>query len=394
MILIVLASCLLTCRSAADRTTVRTGADRLFEEPYRSWIVGKRVGLITNQTGVDSTLTLVVDRLDSEEGVSLVAIFGPEHGFLGGAQAGDKIFSEGRVFSLYGDTRGPTPEMLQGVDVLIYDIQDAGSRFYTFISTLTECMKAAALGGIPLIVLDRPAPLNGLDLSGPVLEPGYESFVGIHTIPNRYAMTPAEIASMINEESSIGADLRVVPLEGWTRDRWFDETGLQWIAPSPNMPTLSTATVYPGFCLFEGTNLSEGRGTTRPFQLIGAPWLESRELADRLNARGLPGVRFRTQNFKPVFSKFENENIEGIQVHVLDRDQFQPVETALSVIEEIRDLHPAEFEFRDAGFDRLAGNSWIREEIAKKTPVAEIVGRWSPGLDDFERRRRPFLIYR
>ncbi len=376
---------------AREDRRVKSGADRLFEQPYFSWIEGKRVGLITNQTGVDRELVSTIRRLEEHDSVQLTALFAPEHGIEGHQEAGRKILSQGKIYSLYGDLRAPTQAMLEEVDVLLYDIQDVGARFYTFISTLFRSMETAARFKIPLIVLDRPVPI-GDRVAGPVLEPGFKSFVGIHEIPNRYSMTPGELARMFNEESDLGCDLRVVLLEGWVRSRWFDETSLPWIAPSPNMPTLTTATVYPGFCLVEGTNLSEGRGTTRPFELVGAPWLDHRELADRLNALQLPGARFRPQSFTPSFSKYQGEACFGVQIHVLDRSVFEPVTAALHLLREVGRIHPDRFEILER-IDRLAGNDWIRSELVKGTEVAEIVARWQPALQEFRQRRSRFLLY-
>lgn len=377
--------------SAGDR--LRLGADRMFEEPYLSWIRNKRVGLITNQTGTTSDLVSLVELLRTRSDLELTALFGPEHGIAGAVQAGEKIASGPSVFSLYGETRSPTQEMLQDVDLLIYDIQDVGVRFYTYISTMFGSMQAASRKGIPFIVLDRPNPITGVTVSGPVLEPGRESFVGIHTLPIRYGMTVGELARLLRSETSLEVDLRVVPLEGWSRAEWYDATSLQWIAPSPNMPTLTTAILYPGFCLIEGTNLSEGRGTTRPFELIGAPWLDSNRLAQRLNALHLPGVRFREQVFTPTFSKFVGEACQGVQVHVTDRTQFEPVRALLHLVREVRRLHPDQFEFRASSWDRLAGNSWIREMLTRDAAVEEIENRWKADLEKFEARRSPFLIY-
>jgi len=372
---------------------VRVGIDRLFEEPYWNWIQGKRVGLITNPTGVNSELEATMDLLAQHPDVQLVALFAPEHGLLGQAQAEEGIATYGNVYSLYGETQAPTAEMLQDVEVLLYDIQDVGVRFYTYISTMFLSMKAATEQGIPFIVLDRPNPIDGSRVEGPVLQPGYESFVGIHALPIRYGMTAGELARMLNQETDLGCDLKVVPLEGWQRQQWYDQTGLKWISPSPNMPTVNTATVYPGLCLIEGTNLSEGRGTTRPFEYIGAPWLKSRELVDRLNRLQLPGVHFRQQAFTPTFSKYQDEPSQGIQIHVLDRHSLDPLRTLLHLLAEVRKLHPEQLEFRSAFFDRLMGNSSVREALLQGKPVKEIVDQWQPALQEFKQTREKYLLY-
>ena len=370
------------------------GADRIVkEEQYFTRIRGKRIGLITNHTGVNQKLESTEKLFAHHPELNLVALFGPEHGIGGHAQAGQAVSSHRKVYSLYGEIRAPTSAMLKDVDVLIYDVQDVGVRFYTYISTLFECMKAAARHGLPLIVLDRPDPINASRVEGPVLEPGYESFVGIYSLPVRYGMTSGELAGLLNSEGKIGCDLVVVPMKDWTRTQWYDQTGLQWIMPSPGMASLATATVYPGLCLIEGTNLSEGRGTTRPFEFIGAPWLKNQELAQQLNRLRLPGVHFRPQAFTPTFSKYRGELCQGIQVHVLDRDQFQPIPALLHILTEVHNLHPSQLKFQDEFFDQLAGNSWIRQGLLQGRPVETLVRRWQPALDEFKRKRKKYLIY-
>jgi len=369
------------------------GADRLFERPYFNWIQGKRVGLITNPTGVNSELESTMDLLARHSDVQLVALFAPEHGILGQAQAEEGVSSYGNVYSLYGETRAPTAEMLKDVEVLLYDMQDVGVRFYTYISTMFLSMQAAAEKGIPFIVLDRPNPIDGSRVEGPVLQPGYESFVGIYALPIRYGMTAGELAQMLNQQTDLQCDLKVVPLGGWQREQWYDQTGLEWISPSPNMPTVTTAAVYPGLCLIEGTNLSEARGTTHPFELVGAPWLNSRELAESLNRLQLPGVRFREQAFTPTFSKYRDEQTQGIQIHVLDRDLFHPLPTVLHLLKEVRRLHPQQLVFDEAFFDRLVGNSWVRIALTQGTPVEDIVDQWQPALQEFKQTRAKYLLY-
>ncbi len=383
---------LLISLSTTPCSGILTGVDRLQESPYREWLEGKRVGLVTNHTGVNCRLESTEMIISQISGARLTALFAPEHGIRGNSQAGREIDSLGIVHSLYGEQRAPSPEMLDGVEVLVFDIQDVGVRFYTYISTMLECMKAAAREGIPFLVLDRPVPIDGARVQGPVLEKGHESFVGSFQLPIRYAMTPGELALLLNSELKLQAQLDVVPLKGWKRTRWFDETGLTWISPSPNMATLVTASIYPGFCLIEGTNLSEGRGTTHPFELVGAPWLKSGELVERLNRLNLPGVRFRTQDFEPWFSKYQGEICHGIQIHMTNRSAFQPIQTVLHFLTEVIRIHPSEFQF-GAGFDRLAGNSWIQLELSKGTRPREIQIRWQPGLRRFQELRKQFLLY-
>lgn len=377
-----------------DQPLLRLGSDRIFEKPYLDWISGKTVGLVANQTTVNSRLERVHSMLGKDSRVQLQAIFAPEHGFQGQEQAGEAIDDQPHIYSLYGKHRAPTPEMLRGIEVLIYDIQDVGSRFYTYISTLYECMKVAGRQGIPLIVLDRPNPIDGTRVEGPLLNSNLFSFVGVHDLPIRYGMTVGELALLFNQEGKLKCQLKVVPLEGWKRSWWYDETGLIWIRPSPNMPTLTTATLYPGMCLLEGTNLSEGRGTTLPFEIVGAPWLDAGLLASKLNALNLLGIRFRPQSFRPVFSKYAGQTCHGIQIHVLDRKQFDPILCTLHLLSQTLKLHPAELKFSDQMFDRLSGNPGIRADLIKGLDVSRIVASWKENLNSFRKRRARHLIYR
>ena len=363
-------------------------------------IRGKLVGLITNPTGVDRELVSDVDLLAHTPGVHLVALFGPEHGIRGAHQAGASVGSDHDpvtglpVYSLYGKTRKPTPAMLKGVDVLVFDIQGVGARFYTYLYTMADTMKAAAAAHIPIIVLDRPNPIGGIAVQGPVLDPKFASFVGEYPIPLRYGMTVGELAGLFNHEFHIGADLTVVQMRGWTRSMYYSDTPLQFVMPSPNMPTETTALVYPGMGLVEGTNVSEGRGTTRPFELIGAPWIDAEKLTRVLNHKRLAGVRFRPVHFTPTFSKYEGKPCNGVQVHVMDRDAFNPVVVALTVIATIHDLYPHQFQFNASGFDRLVGNDWVRRDIEKGVPVSEMQRRWQAGLSQFEKIRQRYLLYK
>ncbi|MEJ2146125.1 MAG: DUF1343 domain-containing protein [Acidobacteriota bacterium] len=381
------------CSQTPRFETFRTGADQIFDEPYISWIRGKKVAMITNQTGVTENLKPVYTLLAESNEVQLTALFAPEHGLNGELEAGAGVPNQPHIYSLYGDQRAPTPEMLRDVDVLIYDVQDVGARFYTYISTMDAAMTAAARQRIPFMVLDRPDPIGGVRVEGPVLEKVFRSFVGTYWIPIRYGMTPGELAGLLKAERGLELALWVVPLKGWKRGSYYEETGRQWIPPSPNMPTVFTAVVYPGTCLIEGTNLSEGRGTTRPFELIGAPWLNADVLSVLLNNHNLPGVRFRPQPFTPSFSKYKGELCQGIQIHVLDRYQFRPIETALNIIREVLNLHPNEFRFDNETFDRLAGNSWVRSMLTESRAVDAIVSRWQPDVQDFKKRRQKYLLY-
>ncbi|HOM98645.1 MAG TPA: DUF1343 domain-containing protein [Acidobacteriota bacterium] len=380
-----------SCTGTSER--FRYGADRLFDEPYWSWVRGKRVGLITNQTGVTNDLAPLYRKLQAHPEVRLTALFAPEHGLFGEQQAGVEIRDGAMVYSLYGEHRKPTPAMLQNVDVLVYDIQDVGARFYTYISTLGLAMEAAAEANLPFLVLDRPNPLGGVAVEGPVLEDPFRSFVGAYRIPIRYGLTPAELAHWIKKERRLDLVLWYVPLAGWHRQYLFEELEQEWIPPSPNIPTPRSALVYAGTCLLEGTNLSEGRGTTRPFELFGAPWLNDEVLVTLLNEAALPGVIFRRQPFQPTFSKYAGIQCRGIQIHVTDPDTFQPVLTALAILREVLNLHPEEFEFSAETFDRLVGNSWVRRMLVESRAVRAIRERWQQDLKRYAEQREEFLLY-
>lgn len=399
LILVVAAFAMAASAGAAAAQPFELGIHVLLHERL-DLIRGKNVGLITNPTGVNRDLVSDIDLIAHAPGVHLVALFGPEHGVRGAAQAGASVGSYRDpqtgipVYSLYGKNREPTPQMLKGIDVLVYDIQPVGTRFYTFLYTMADAMKAAARAHIPFIVLDRPNPLGGIEVQGPVLEPKYASFVGQYPIALRYGMTVGELAELFNNEFHIGADLTVVKMRGWRRSMYYDDTPLQFVMPSPNMPTLDTALVYPGFGLVEGTNVSEGRGTTRPFQMIGAPWIDAGKLAAELNAKHLPGARFLPVHFTPTFSKYQGTLCNGIGVYVIDRQTFDPVVAGLTVIETIHELYPNDFKFKQAHFDALIGNDWVRQDIERNVPVAQMRARWQARLSQFEQTRRKYLLYR
>ncbi|MGH8182984.1 MAG: exo-beta-N-acetylmuramidase NamZ family protein [Rhodanobacteraceae bacterium] len=363
-------------------------------------IRGKHVGLITNQTGVGPDLTSDAVLLQHAPGVHLVALYGPEHGIEGAHQAGKPIVGATRdpetglpVYSLYGAHREPTPAMLKGVDVLVYDIQPVGARFYTYLYTMADAMKAAAKAHIPFIVLDRPNPIDAVTVQGPVLQPKYASFVGEYPIPLRYGMTVGELAELFNDQFGIHANLTVVKMRGYRRSMFYGQTSLPFVIPSPNMPTVDTALVYPGMGLVEGTNVSEGRGTTRPFQMIGAPWIDAVALARAMNAAHLQGVRFRPAYFTPTFSKYQGQLCGGVEMYVFDRNAFNPVIDALTLIKTIHDKYPGQFKFDAGDFDRLVGNSWVREGIEKGLPVSAMEKRWQRRLDTFKSERAKYLLY-
>ncbi len=383
---------------------ITLGNERLHESTYADLIGGRRVGLITNHSGVDHNLRSTADRLHACDACELVALFGPEHGVRGDAADGDRIAS-GRdpytgvpACSLYGDRLQPSTGMLEKLDVMLFDIQDVGARFYTYLYTMSLSMQACGAHDIPFVVLDRPNPLGGVRVAGNVLDPAFASFVGLHPISICHGLTIGELAVLFNHEYGLGADLSVVPMRGWNRSMQWEQTGLPWVAPSPNMPTMDTATVYPGTCLIEGTNLSEGRGTAKPFEQLGAPYVDGPRLAAELGDLALPGVLFRPLYFQPAFSKYAGDVCRGVQLHVVDRSVFEPVRTGLEVIAAVRRLWPAEFGWRTTSddiynFDRLAGTDRIRRQIDAGVPVASIQADWADELARFVRLRQSYLSY-
>lgn len=367
-------------------------------------LAGRRLGLVTNPTGVTRDLRSDIDALRSLPRSELVALFGPEHGIRSDVQDGIAVASDLDrrtglpVHSLYGPQKKPTGEMLSDVDLLIYDMQDVGARFYTYLWTLYHVLFAAAERGLEIIVLDRPNPLGGELVEGPMLDPAFASFVGEYPIPIRYGLTVGELATLFNQTAK--ANLTVIPMEGWHRSAWYDRTGLPWVLPSPNMPTLDTAIVYPGTCLFEGTNLSEGRGTTKPFEFVGAPWVEAEDLAEALNRRRLPGVAFRPVYFTPTYSKFSGQQCGGVQLHVLDRAIFRPVEAGLYLLSILSHMYPDRFswlptswEGKPPHFDLLMGTDSVRRQLEAGVTVPEIVEGWQIGLEGFQEKRTGLFLY-
>ena len=357
------------------------------------WIRGKSIGLITNHTGVDATLRSNYRLFAEAPACQLSAIFTPEHGLWGAVQDGIAVKSmdtvDGNslsvpVFSLYGQSMRPTADQLEGIDLLVYDMQDVGARYYTYISTMLYGMEAAADCGIEFIVTDRPNPITCAIVEGPVLESGSESFVGIHTIPVRYGLTIGELAMLLKAERVSSCQLKVAWMQGYKRGVWYDDTGLSWVPPSPNMPTLTTATLYPGLCLFEGTNMSEGRGTTKPFEYIGAPWCDGERWAALLNSCQLLGVRFRPVVFTPApvaeTTKHAKQTCGGVALHITDREQFRPIETALQMLSMLTAEYKDDFEFLPAHFDRLVGNTWLRDALSNGESVDAIQARWDQDL--------------
>jgi uncharacterized protein YbbC (DUF1343 family) len=390
------------------QTTVVPGIERLLKTDL-GLIAGQRVGLVCNPASVDSAFQHSADLLAASRECTLAAIFGPQHGFRSDVQ--DNMIETPHVrdarrrvpvYSLYSETREPTDEMLDTIDVLVIDLQDVGTRVYTYIYTMANCMRAAARRGVRVVVCDRPNPIGGEEVEGATLEEPWTSFVGQFAIPLRHGMTIGELARLFNGAFGIGAALDVVPLEGWQRRMYFDETGLPWIIPSPNVPTLDSAIVYPGAVLFEGTMLSEGRGTTRPFELIGAPWIDGERLADAINARRLPGVYFRPVFFEPTFQKHARVTCGGCQIHVTDRGAFQPVRTAVELLAEFRrqDVKqfawrkpPYEYEHEKEPIDILYGSDELRTTIDAGADVAALVRSWAEDREAFLELRRDYLLY-
>ncbi|MFF0475757.1 exo-beta-N-acetylmuramidase NamZ domain-containing protein [Streptomyces sp. NPDC004284] len=380
---------------------VRTGFERLAADGY-ALLAGERIGVVTNPTGVTPDARHIVDVMHADERVDLVAVFGPEHGFRGTAQAGG---SEGRyddpatglpVYDTYLKSGQPLADVFtaSGVDTVVFDIQDVGARFYTYIWTLYDCMAAAALAGKRFVVLDRPNPVTGRAALGPVLDRAFATFVGREPIAQAHGMTVAELAGLFNGEFlTTPVALETVRTTGWRRSEFFDATGLPWVPPSPNMPMPETALVYSGTCLFEGTNLSEGRGTTRPFELLGAEGVD-RRWADAANALGLPGVRFREAYFAPTFSKFQGKTVGGVQLHVHDRDAFDPVRTGIGLLVTARGSWSG-FAWRaDHWIDKLTGSTRVRTLIDAGAGVDEVVGAWEADLAAFRAVREGYLLYR
>ncbi len=378
---------------------VLLGIDRIDE--VVKVLKGKRVGLITNPTGINSDFKSTIDIL--KEKTNLIALYSPEHGVRGDAQAGAKIEtytdekSGIKVFSLYGDNKKPSKEVLEDIDVMVIDIQDIGSRLYTYIYTMAYCMMGCKNQGKEFVVLDRPNPINGLIVEGGLIKDGFTSFVGLYPIPYRYGLTIGEAAKLFNEEFKIGCDLTVIKMQGWERGMYFEDTNLNWILPSPNMPTIDTAVVYNGTCIFEGTNVSEGRGTTKPFEMIGAPWIDAYDLAQDMNSLQLPGVIFTAAYFTPTISKYSGELCGGVQLHVIDRESFKPVFTGVNLLEVIKNKYSNNFEFlppySEKGkpmIDYNTGSDYIRK--GELEPV-ECYEMWKKESEKFEKFKVKYHLY-
>ncbi len=407
-----------------SQSNVKLGVE-IFLEKHLHLVKSKRLGLITNLTGTDSNLTSTITLFSNTPGIHLAALYGPEHGVRGETQAGEYVSYDRDeklgipMFSLYGQSQKSDPDMLanidesmrsfdtvdegkliepsmvENIDGLVFDIQDVGTRIYTYIATMAYAMQTCAENNKEFIVLDRPNPINGIDMEGPILEyPDYSSFVGLYPIPIRHGMTVGELAQLFNSNFlSQKAKLTVIPMMGWKRQMWFDETSLPWIMPSPNMPSLDTATVYPGQVFLEGTNISEGRGTKKPFELFGAPWIDGTKLARALNSLKLPGVRFREAWFTPELSKYQGRICAGAQIHVTDRNRFKSFETSMHIIQSIMDMNSGQFLFHFEYFDKIMGTSTVREALEEHQDVSEIMNIFCAGLDVFRNLRKPHLLY-
>ena len=385
---------------------VLLGIDRLVADDFKP-LKGMKIGLLSMSSCCDSRLIPTISLLTNTRKTQTVALFAPEHGLHGAAQ--DQIpiphatHDTGiNIYSLYGRRRKPALEALEGTDALVIDLQDVGSRYYTFLWSAMLAIEQAAKLGKTVFVLDRPNPINGIDVEGPVLDPSFVSFVGLYAIPIRHGMTIGEMCNMLNHTHRLKAELEIIKMKGWQRRSYYDETPLFWTIPSPNMPSISTALVYPGMCLIEGTNISEGRGTTRPFELVGAPWIDTPRLLRELKKKRIPGVAFRPAHFTPTFHKYRGELCSGLQMYVENRRRFKPVTTALELIRSLYRLFPDHFRWRNPPyeyekekmpFDILIGNRWIREGIEHGTSVRTLKEGWISELQKYKTLRKKYLLY-
>ncbi|HSK71263.1 MAG TPA: DUF1343 domain-containing protein [Pyrinomonadaceae bacterium] len=387
---------------------VKLGLEKVLDEAAEV-LKGLRVGLICNQASVNHHYQHAADLFFENSDINLNALFGPQHGIRGDVQ--DNMIETSHstdastklpVYSLYSETREPTEEMLQNLDALVFDLQDVGCRVYTFIYTMANAMRACAKFGKEMVVLDRPNPIGGIAVEGSVLEKGHESFVGQFPIPMRHGMTTGELALLFNRESGLNCDLQVVEMEGWSRDLYFDETDAPWAMPSPNIPAVDTTVVFPGTVYFEGTQISEGRGTTRPFEIVGAPFVDANDFADALKSLELGGVIFRPISFLPTFQKHSGEVCGGVFLHVSDREVFEPVITGIAMVKVLFEMYPNDFKWKNTPyeyvfdrnpFDVIAGTTKLREQIEQGTPVEEIKKSWEKDVEEFCQLRSKYLLY-
>lgn len=382
---------------------MRLGLDVFLEKGYKR-VEGLRVGLVTNMTGVNEKLQPSIDLFAEHPAINLVALYAPEHGIRGDAKEGEKVSSSRDnatglpVYSLYGQTRKPRQEMIADVDVLVFDLQDIGSRYYTYIYTMASVMEACMEYGKKLIVLDRPNPVSGINMEGNLVEQDVRSFVGLLPIPNRHGMTVGELALLFKNEFAYSCDLSVIPMEGWKRRMYFDDTNLFWVPPSPNTPVIDMAILYPGTCLIEGTNVSEGRGTTKPFEWIGAPFIDGQKLAKVYNDRSLPGVLARPISFVPTYQKYKGEVCNGVQLHIENRNTLHALQAGVALVETIATIYPNQFQFiqnenEKYFFDLLAGTKRLRKYILAGKAV-RYLEESQQELDEFNKTRKKYLLYR
>jgi uncharacterized protein YbbC (DUF1343 family) len=387
---------------------IKLGLERLLDEKVAS-LRGARVGLVCNQASVDHSFRHAADLFHDHPNVDLTALFGPQHGIRGDVQ--DNMIETGHaidrrtklpIHSLYSETREPTGEMLHNVDVIVVDLQDVGCRIYTFAYTMANCMRAAKRLGKKVIVCDRPNPIGGEKIAGNLLDPDCTSFVGQFPIPTRHGLTMGELAKLFNEHFGIGCELEVIEMSGWARNLWYDDTDAPWVLPSPNIPTPATAAVFPGTVHIEGTQMSEGRGTTKPFELNGAPYIEADRFADTLETLAFPGVKFRGCVFMPTFQKHAGKACGGVQIHVTDRDAFEPVSAGVAIVKTALDMYgdefkwkepPYEYEYERNPFDVISGTLKLREQLERGDSIATITQSWEPGLRKFEALRREVFLY-
>lgn len=391
-----------------QQKSVRLGLEKILNERLAA-LKNLRVGLVCNQASVNHRFQHAADLFQANAEINLVKLFGPQHGIRGDVQ--DNMVETAHaidpatglpIYSLYSETREPTEEMLAGLDALVFDLQDVGCRVYTFIYTMANSMIACAKFGKKMFVLDRPNPIGGVAVEGNTLEKGHESFVGQFSIPMRHGLTVGEIAKLFNVEFGINCDLEVIPMDGWERADFFDETDAPWVMPSPNIPTADSTVVFPGTVFFEGTQVSEGRGTTRPFEIVGAPYIDARQYADALGSLNLSGVVFRPINFLPTFQKHAGKTCGGVFVHILDRQLFEPVITGLAMVKTVFDLYPAEFEWKNSPyeyvfdrnpFDVIAGTEKTRNQIEQGSSVEDIKLSWQKDVEVFEKLREHYFLY-